>query len=43
MGAIGLDYVALQTVADITDTDLTPALLGKIQALEHHELKRMAS
>ena len=43
MGPIGLDYTAVCHVAKIAEMDITPAVMGKIQALEHHELKRMAS
>jgi hypothetical protein len=40
MGVIGLDYAEVRWWAREMGIDMSPALWGKIRALERHELER---
>lgn len=41
MGAVGLDFPAALQVAEVLGIEATPALLGKLRALERATLKAM--
>lgn len=42
-GVLGLDYVAVDLVAELIGVELSLCTLKKIQALEQFELERIAS